>query len=129
MSIYHLVWSCRSFIDPICCSILLGFPHISKVGFVHPKFSLRDINATLGLLPSRRHVMWRGSVSVGVKCQGPKTERGGIFRQSFSVCCAVMMSHKSGETAVYSYHPGVVFMSCKVDFHVVRSALQNSVNG
>ena len=74
MSIYYLFWGCRSFIDPICCSILLSFLHISKVGFVHPKFSLRDINATLGLLPSRRHVMWRGSVSVGAEGQDSKTE-------------------------------------------------------
>ena len=79
MSIYYLFWGCRSFIDPICCSILLSFLHASKVGFVHPKFSLRDIDATLGLLPSRRHVMWRGSVSVAVKCQGSKTERGVFF--------------------------------------------------
>ena len=74
MSIYYLFWGCRSFIDPICCSFLLGFSHISKVGFVHPKFSLLDINATLELLPSRRNVMWRGSVSVEVKGQDSKTD-------------------------------------------------------
>ena len=33
--------------------ILHGFVLVSKVGFGHPlHFSLRDINATLGLLPS-----------------------------------------------------------------------------
>ena len=39
-----------------------------------------------------------------------------------------------GETAVYGYDPalffgssGVVLMSCKVNFHIVRSALQNSM--
>ena len=30
----------RSFIDPTCCSFLHGFAHVSKVGFVHPTFSL-----------------------------------------------------------------------------------------
>ena len=54
----------RSFIDPTCCSFLHGFAHVSKVGFVHPTFSLRVTNMTFGLLPSRRHVIWRDSVSV-----------------------------------------------------------------
>ena len=58
----------------------------------------------------------------------------GILQQSVSVCCALLTSHKNGETVVYGYNPrsvlgsfGVVLMSCKVYFHVVRSALQNSV--
>ena len=50
--------------DRICRSCLHGFAHVSKVGFLHPSFSLRDINVTLGLLLSRGHVIWRGSVSV-----------------------------------------------------------------
>ena len=37
-------------------------------------FSLPDINATLGMLPSRRYEMWLDSVSVGVKCQGSKSD-------------------------------------------------------
>ena len=44
------------------------------------------------------------------------------------------MNPKKGETAVYSYNRsrsvlssfGVVLMSCRVNFHVVRSALQYS---
>ena len=87
MSIYYLFWSCKSFIDPICCSILLGFPHISKVGFVHPKFSLRDINATLGHLPSRRHVMWRGSVSVGVHVRALKQSEGYFSAELLCLLC------------------------------------------
>ena len=89
---------------------------------------------TFGLLPSRRHVTWRDSVSVWVHCLGSKWEWVGILQQSFSVCCALLTSHKNGETVVYGYNPrsvlgsfGVVLMSCKVYFHVVRSALQNSV--
>ena len=60
----------RSFTDPtfcgkfVCGPFLHGFAHVSKVDFVHPIFSLRDINVTLGLLPSRGPVIWRGSVSV-----------------------------------------------------------------
>ena len=54
----------RSLIDSICCSFLHGFAPVFKFGFVHPIFSLWDINVTLGLLPSRGHVIWRGSVSV-----------------------------------------------------------------
>ena len=52
----------------ICCSFL----HVPKVGFVLPIFSLWDINVTLGLLPSRGHVIWRDSVSVWVQCQGSR---------------------------------------------------------
>ena len=46
--------------------IFAWFVHVSKVGFVHPTFSLRDINVTFGLLPSRGHVVWRDSASVWV---------------------------------------------------------------
>ena len=59
-----IFWGRRSLIDQICCSFLHGFAHVSKVGFVHPIFSLCDINVTLGLLSSRGHVIWRDSVSV-----------------------------------------------------------------
>ena len=78
-------------------------------------FSFPDINATLGMLPSRRHEMWRDSVSVGVKCHGSKSDWGGIFQHSFSVCCAVLMSHKNDEIAVYGYNPAlfwVLSVSC-----------------
>ena len=33
-------------------------------------FSLRDINLTLGLLPPRRHVVWRDSVGVETSRSG-----------------------------------------------------------
>jgi len=55
-----------------------------------------------------------------------------IFRRGFSVCCAVLISHKNGETAVCDYNPALFWvlsmsclMSCKVNFNVIRSALQN----
>ena len=47
-------------------------------------------------------------------------------KQSFSVCCPVLMSPKNGETAAYSYNPGffIVLISYKVNFHVIQSPLQ-----
>ena len=57
-SITYLFWGRRSIIgSPICCSFLHGFAHVSKVGLLHPIFSLQDIKTTLGLLPSREHVI------------------------------------------------------------------------
>ena len=84
MSIYYLfLGGRRSFKDPKCCSLLHGFAHVSKVGFVHPIFSLWDIiDVTLGLLPSLGHMIWRDSVSVWVQCQG--SLRSKCFRASSS---------------------------------------------
>ena len=71
--------------------------------------------------------------SVGVISSGSglKAECADIFHQSpISGCYAILTSPKEGETAVYGYNPapfwvlGVVLMSCRVNFHVVRSALQ-----
>ena len=68
--------------------------------------SLRDINLTLGLLPPRRHVVWRDSV--GVKGSGSELESecADIFHQSLiSGCYAILTSPKDGETAAYGYNP------------------------
>ena len=35
VNLLHIFWGRRSFKDPICCSFLHGFVHVSKVGFVH----------------------------------------------------------------------------------------------
>ena len=42
-------------------------------------FSLRDINLTLGLLPSRRQVVWRNSVDAKSSKLGLKQECADIF--------------------------------------------------
>ena len=71
-------------------------------------FSLRDINLTLGLLPSRRHVVWRDSV--GVESSGAEFKirvRGYFSSEFFSGCCAMVTSPKKGETAVYGYSPAL----------------------
>ena len=48
-------------------------------------------------------------------------------------CYAKLMNYNNSETTVYGFNPamfwvlsGVVLMSCKVNFYVVRSALQYS---
>ena len=46
-------------------------------------FSLPDINLTLGLLPPRRHVVWRDSVGVEGSRSGLKPEGADIFHQGF----------------------------------------------
>ena len=60
---------------------------------------------------------------------GLKSEWAGNFQRSFFVCCAVLMSHKNGETAVVGHNPALfwfISVSCCC-FHVVQSALQNSI--
>ena len=53
-------------------------------------FSLRDINLTLGLLPPRRHVVWRDSVDVGVESSGSgfKIRVRGYFASELSLVVA-----------------------------------------
>ena len=58
----------------------------TEVGFGQSyTFSLRGINLKLGILPSRRHVIWRDSVGVGVLGQSLNQGVRVIFQQSFSV--------------------------------------------
>ena len=71
-------------------------------------FSLRDINLTLGLLPPRRHVVWRDSVGVKGSRSELESECADIFHQSLiSGCYAILTSPKEGETAVYGYNPAL----------------------
>ena len=48
-------------------------------------FSLRDINLTLGLLPLRRHVVWRDSVGVESSGSGLKIRVCGYFASELSL--------------------------------------------
>ena len=71
-------------------------------------FSLRDINLTLGLLPPRRHVVWRDSVGVEGSRSELKSECADILHQSFLVnCYAILTSPNEDETAVYGYNPAL----------------------
>ena len=97
-------------------------------------FSLWDINLTLGLLPPRRHVVWRDSVGVRSSRSGLKSECADIFSSKPDLwllrrtdepqrgrnSCLWLQSRY----VLSSF--GVVLMSCRVNFHVVRSALQYS---
>ena len=51
-------------------------------------FSLRDINLTLGLLPPRRHVVWRDSVGVKSSVSGLKIRVRGYFSSELSLVVA-----------------------------------------
>ena len=101
---------------------------LSILYFLCERWAVWDINVTIGLLPSQAHVIWRDSVSVQALKQSlrefySRTSRAYLFLAPY------WRALKKGETAVYGYYPafGVVWMSCKFNFHVVRSALQNSV--
>ena len=56
-----------------------------------------------------------------------------VLVREFYSRASLLTSPEKGETAVYGYDPAlllvlsVVLMSCKVNFHIVRSALQISV--
>ena len=75
----------RSFIDPLCCNSCMVLSMFLRLVLANSLFSLRDINLTLGLLPSRRHVLWRDSVGVESSGSGLniKSECADIFYQSF----------------------------------------------
>ena len=78
----------RSFIDPICCNSCMVLSMFFRLVLDNSLFSLRDINLTLGLLPPRRHVVWRDSV--GVKSSGSelKIRVCGYFSSEFSLVVA-----------------------------------------
>ena len=59
-----------------------------RLVFVNSLFSLRDINLTLGLLPPRRHVVWRDSVGVKSSGSGLKIRVRGYFSSELSLVVA-----------------------------------------
>ena len=77
-------------------------------------------------------MVWRDSVGVESSRSGLKSECADIFHESFLCSYAILTSPKEGETAVYIWLQsrsvlssfGVVLMSCRINFYVVRSALQ-----
>ena len=96
-------------------------------------FSLRDINLTLGLLPPRKHVVWRDSVGVESSGSGLKIIVRGYFASEFSLLLRHTDEPQKGrnsclwlQTRYVLSSFGVLLMSCRVNFHVVRSALQYS---
>ena len=135
-------WGRRSFIDPICRNSCMVLSMFQRLVLANSLFSLRDINLTLGLLPPRRHVAWRVSVGVENSRLGLKSECADIFHQSFlwllrhndepqrgrnsclwlqsrSVLCSFGVVLTNGRLR------GGQLMSCRVNFHVVRSCYEN----
>jgi len=132
MFVLYVFWGRRSFIHPICRNFFMVLSMCLRLVLANYLISLRDINLTLGLLPPRRHVVWRDSVGVERSGQGLKIIVRGYFASEFSLLrhtdepqigrnsCLCLESR----SVLSSF--GVVLMSCRVNFHVVRSALQYS---
>ena len=96
-------------------------------------FSLRDINLTLGLLPPRKHVVWRDSVGVESSGSELQSECADSFHQSFLWLLRRTDEPQRGRNSCLWLQSrsvlssfGVVLMSCRVNFQVVQSALQYS---
>ena len=121
-----------SFIDPICCNFCMVLS--MSLGWFWPifLFSLRDINLTLGLLPPRKHVVLRDSVGVESSGSGLKIIVRGYFASEFSLLRHTDEPQKGRNSCLWLQTRyvlssfGVLLMSCRVKFHVVRSALQYS---
>ena len=80
MFVFYEFLGRRSFIDSICCNSCMVLSMFSRLVLVNTLFfSLRDINLTLGLLPPRRHVVWRDSVGVVISRSGLKIRVRGYF--------------------------------------------------
>ena len=98
-----------------------------------PSVKCRDINLTLGLLSPRRHVVWRDSVGVESSGSGLKIRVRGYFASELSLLLRHTDEPQKGRNSCLWLQSrsvlssfGVLLMSCRVKFHVVRSALQYS---
>ena len=132
--VLNVFWGRRSFTDPICRNFCMVLSLCLMLDLADYLFSLRDINLTLGLLPPRRHVVWRDSVGVRSSRSGLKSECADIFSSESDLwllrhtgepqrgrnSCLWLQSR----SVLSSFD--VVLMSCRVNFYVVRSALQCS---
>ena len=120
--------------QPICRNFCMVLSMFFRLVLANSLFSLRDVNLTLGLLPPRRHVVWRDSVGVRSSRSGLKSECADIFSSEPDLW---LLRHTDEpqrgrnsclwlQSSSVSSSFGVVLMSCSVNFHVVRSALQYS---
>ena len=116
----------RSFIDPICPNFCMVLSMFFRLVLANSLYSLRDINLTLGLLPPRRHVVWRYSVGVRSSRSGLKSECADIFsskpdlwllrrtdepQRGRNSCLWLQSRYVFGSF-------GVVLMSCRVNFTI-----------
>ena len=89
MFVFYEFLGRRSFIDPICCNSCMILSMFLQLVLANSLFfPLRDINLTLGLLPPRRHVLWRDSVGVESSRSGLKIRVRGYFSSEFSLVVA-----------------------------------------
>ena len=118
MFVISVFWGRRSIIDPICCNFCMVYMFLRLV-LANPLhyFSLRDINLTLGLLPSMRHMAWYGMILwvLRVLSWGLNQSVRIFFTRVFFGCCAILTSYNNSETAVDGYDPAlfwVLLVSC-----------------
>ena len=124
-------------IDPICrYAVILAWFCPCSTGWFWPiiLFYLRDINLTLDSCPPRRHVVRRDSVGVESSRSVLKSECADIFHQSFLWLLRHTDEPQRGRDSCLWLQSrsvlssfGVVLMSCRVNFHVVRTALQSCI--
>ena len=76
--------------NPICCNSCMVLSMFLRLVLANSLFSLRDINLTLGLLPSRRHVVWHDSVGLESASSGSglQIRVRGYFLSEFSLVVA-----------------------------------------
>ena len=91
-------------VDAICCNSCMVLSMFFRLVLANSLFSLRDINLTLGLLPHRRHAVWRDSL--GVESSG-----SGLKIRAFSGCCAILTKQLSMATIPLCFE----FFRCRVD--------------
>ena len=110
-----------SFIDTICPNFYMVLSMFFRLVLANSLYSLRDINLTLGLLPPRRHVVWRNSVGVKSSGSGLKSECADNFSSEPDLWLLrhTDESHRGRNSCLW-------LQSRSVNFHVVRSALQYS---
>ena len=123
----------RSFIDPICCNFCMVLFMFFRLVLANSLFSLRDINLTLGLLPPRRHVVWRDSVGVESSRSGLKSECADIFHQSFLWLLRHTDEPQRGRNSCLWLQSrsvlssfGVVLMSCRVNCSILLAEFNMS---
>ena len=79
-------------------------------------FSLRDINLTLGLLPPRKHVVWRDSVGVESSGSGLKIIVRGYFASEFFSVTPYLRAPKRAKQLSMATNPLCFeFFRCLVD--------------
>ena len=108
----------------------MGYKHKPRGTALDRKRICRERRICKGLI--RKHVVWRDSVGVESSGSGLKIIVRGYFASEFSLLCHTDEPQKGRNSCLWLQTRyvlssfGVLLMSCRVKFHVVRSALQYS---